>query len=105
MRLADYISFTLALAVTRISCTSAIKRVMDELSNKLYLKIEQKIEIATIMRTKALHMSAICGHISLNESDIKSRMQDITYSSISKIKDVLLHDQKIIFEDSLLDTY
>ena len=50
-------------------------------------------------------MSAICGHISLNESDIKSRMQEITNSAISKIKDVLLPDQKIIFEDSLVDTY
>jgi len=118
MRLADYISFTLALSLSRISytsfksldiyksspiralCSSPISRVIELLSEKLYLRLDQKDEITCIMNHKALHLGALCGYVSLNESDKRSRIQEITNSALFKIKAVLLPEQRVIFDDT-----
>jgi hypothetical protein len=115
-RLADSISFTLALAAAKVStlryyainvsskvdadtlCLSAIQRVVEELTEKLALKSDQKSNISSIIISKAKHMSALGGFGALNELDRNSRMQEVISSALNQIKAILLKDQLVIFE-------
>ena len=119
MRIRDYIYYTLALAVVRVSpscyadgtfttnqvgnlftgCYLRINKLIDTLTDKLSLGFEQRAAITNILTYKAVQISALYDRADYSETIRKSKIRKISQSAIFKIKAVLVPEQRIVFDE------